>query len=91
MERARYVTAYAVTRCYGGPEEGGWWYNRYRAVHTLPVKNERRAERVQAKFLKRFGEIAEGDIYSVHGGVELTVIKESEYRAYETRSRPRYE
>lgn len=21
------VAAYEVTRCYGGPEEGGWWYD----------------------------------------------------------------
>lgn len=26
-QRLRYVNVYAVTRHYGGPEEGGWWYN----------------------------------------------------------------
>jgi hypothetical protein len=26
-ERTRYVVAlYEIDRCYGGPEEGGWWY-----------------------------------------------------------------
>ena len=24
-----YMTVYARTRCYGGPEEGGWYYNHY--------------------------------------------------------------
>jgi hypothetical protein len=22
-----YVNVYAIDRCYGGPEEGGWWYD----------------------------------------------------------------
>ena len=26
-QRLRYINVYAVTRHYGGPEEGGWWYN----------------------------------------------------------------
>ena len=28
------VTTYRVTRCYGGPEEGGWWYNWWQ-VHRV--------------------------------------------------------
>ena len=24
-----YVSLYTVARCYGGPEEGGWWYDLY--------------------------------------------------------------
>jgi len=28
------VTTYQVTRCYGGPEEGGWWYNWWQ-VHNV--------------------------------------------------------
>lgn len=24
-----YISAYKVSRCYGGPEEGGWWYDSY--------------------------------------------------------------
>lgn len=39
-----YISAYHVSRQYGGPEEGGWWYNAYewlkvsipfRAVQTV--------------------------------------------------------
>ncbi len=36
--RLRYVNAYAVTRHYGGPEEGGWWYNRGQPLASVPVK-----------------------------------------------------
>ena len=27
MAAKRYIAEYARTQCYGGPEEGGWWYN----------------------------------------------------------------
>jgi hypothetical protein len=26
-ETVRFVAVYAIDRCYGGPEEGGWWYD----------------------------------------------------------------
>jgi hypothetical protein len=27
MIRLRYIHKYEDNQCYGGPEEGGWWYN----------------------------------------------------------------
>ncbi len=27
MTTKYYVTVYSVGQCYGGPEEGGWWYD----------------------------------------------------------------
>tara|TARA_R110002020_G_scaffold215083_1_gene422209 strand:+ start:3012 stop:3404 length:393 start_codon:yes stop_codon:yes gene_type:complete len=35
--RLKYVNAYSVTRHYGGPEEGGWWYNRGYPLASVPV------------------------------------------------------
>ena len=32
-----YVNAYEVSRHYGGPEEGGWWYNNYSPLASIPV------------------------------------------------------
>lgn len=32
------VSKYNVTRHYGGPEEGGWWYDVYEYVDTLATK-----------------------------------------------------
>lgn len=37
-----YVNAYAVNRSYGGPEEGGWWYNSGSPLASIPVKAELR-------------------------------------------------
>lgn len=37
-----FVNAHAVTRHYGGPEEGGWWYNTGEARASIPVRAEKR-------------------------------------------------
>jgi len=37
-ESLMYVNAYEITRHYGGPEEGGWWYNHRNPVASIPVK-----------------------------------------------------
>ena len=36
-----YINAYAVTRHYGGPEEGGWWYNQGEPIASVPLETER--------------------------------------------------
>lgn len=36
-----YLNVYAVTRHYGGPEEGGWYYNSGRPLASVPIKAER--------------------------------------------------
>jgi hypothetical protein len=39
-----YVNVYERDRCYGGAEEGGWYYNTYEIVHTSKFDTERDAE-----------------------------------------------
>lgn len=34
----RWLTLYAVSREWGGPEEGGWWFDRWEPIATLAVK-----------------------------------------------------
>lgn len=33
-----YMNAYEVTRHYGGPEEGGWWYNFNAPLASIPIR-----------------------------------------------------
>lgn len=33
-----YVNAYSITRHYGGPEEGGWWFNHRQPIASIPIK-----------------------------------------------------
>lgn len=36
-----YVNAYSVTRHYGGPEEGGWYFNAGEPLASIPIKAKR--------------------------------------------------
>jgi hypothetical protein len=51
LRRGRWaLTTYRVTRCYGGPEEGGWWYNWWQVhtVRTFGSQTAAEAARVQS-------------------------------------------
>lgn len=32
-----YVNVYEASRCYGGPEEGGWWFDTGYPILSIPV------------------------------------------------------
>lgn len=34
-----FVSIYRHSQCYGGPEEGGWWYDRYELVGSKPFQS----------------------------------------------------
>ena len=37
----KYVNVYEVSQCYGGPEEGGWWFTAGELIETIgPVLEE---------------------------------------------------
>ncbi len=38
------VTVYESTRCYGGPEEGGWWYTHREAAESFIFSSRRKAK-----------------------------------------------
>lgn len=86
-----YVTAYEVTRHYGGPEEGGWWFNHYEVLATIPVKGYDHARKSMDALKEGFFHLQHGDIHSMAGGVEIRVLCESEKAQYETRQWPVYE
>jgi len=98
----RYITAYAVTRHYGGPEEGGWWYNAYNPIASVDVPShlqfpnvseeyEDELDALMEKVRKEHSEVIEGDISSVLGGTALEVLVEPTKNHYQTLGRPHYE
>lgn len=87
----RYITAYAVTRHYGGPEEGGWWYDRFTPIETVRLRRLRNIGKIERRLWKRHNHIIEGDINSVLGGTDLYIMKEPTHREFTTRRAPRYE
>lgn len=45
----KHLNVYRIERAYGGPEEGGWWYDDY-----IPLKSFRgRTKRIRKKLRKR--------------------------------------
>lgn len=87
----RWVSAYAVTRHWGGPEEGGWWWDKFTRVATSRRIKTRRVFETIARMEKAWAHIREGDISSVLGGTDLVVMPEQQPGEWTTRRRPRYE
>lgn len=40
-----FVSIYRESRCYGGPEEGGWWYSRSEFEGGIPFQTREEAEK----------------------------------------------
>lgn len=88
-----YLNAYAVTRHYGGPEEGGWWFNAGEPLASVPLVNptEDQIKAERARLQSVFADQAEGDIYSVNGGVQISVYPEDGPATHWPTERPHYE
>ncbi|WP_257132866.1 hypothetical protein [Bacillus thuringiensis] len=85
-----YVSAYKVTREFGGHEEGGWWFNWYTCLETIPCKNKF-SDEIKEDLLKEYEGVKHGDIYSVLGGADIEVFIERRPAENETKQKPIYE
>ena len=72
LNRDVYINVYAVTRHFGGPEEGGWWYNAGEILESKQCHPEL-VNSVRAELEAKYADQKEGDIYSVRGGVDIEV------------------
>ena len=90
LNRRRYVNAYAITREYGGPEEGGWWYDVAWPLGSIKAGSKRRRKKALAKLRAAHGDKASGDISSVLGGCEVWIGAE-DGPAMQPGPRPHYE
>jgi len=88
----KYVNVYQVRRLYGGPEEGGWWFNHFEATETRTAHNKRIAKKIKKQLVKKYAPLQRGDINSMRGDDETyDVYVEGARRAYETKHWPHYE
>ena len=91
-----YVNEYETDRAYGGPEEGGWWYDTGRFIkcrgiftervdaHDLSVRIEKEEMRERRKGLHSPGSMLSS------GQWPVVLIEDHPGRDY-PRERPRYE
>lgn len=83
------VNVYEVSRNYGGPEEGGWWYDTGHCVETRRCATRADAERVQAALRDEYPRT--GRRSSVLGGDDYEVVIEDGPGRDYPEHRPHYE
>lgn len=87
------VSVYAVTRHYGGPEEGGWWYNWQDFTGYSERCTVAQVDAVKARLLALFADDAPEysiDSMANHGEPEYHAITEGTAGASQSKERPRY-
>ena len=88
-----YLGVYKVDRNWGGPEEGGWWYDYYEHVESVVTSglSDEAVATHRAVLEKKHADEAWGNISSVLGGLEIRVLVEDEPGYYQTKEIPHYE
>lgn len=85
-----YVNVYEIDRGYGGPEEGGWWYDCGTPVATVPFDTLREAEAFADVMEKRFPHDHSSNSVIYSGGDYSVRIERGFAKPYPSRT-PRYE
>lgn len=102
MNEERYINAYAVTRRFGGPEEGGWWYDEGMPLKSVRVESDEAADEAKAALWREFGptygfdpatgkRVSGRSRFSVIGDDDLIIIEESHPGENFPQQRPHYE
>lgn len=89
-----YLNAYELERCYGGPEEGGWWFDSGTPVLSYWVGGHPKdlATALQIIYSQWEEAVATSREYtSVLGGLEIEVRLEDHPAKYFPEETPRYE
>jgi hypothetical protein len=87
----QYVNVYAVTRHYGGPEEGGWWWNYHEPLSSYLLSENEDPDEISEQLYQKYKDLEEGNIYSVNGGVAIEVYKEFKFAEAYPKTKPYYE
>ena len=89
-----YVNAYSVCRCYGGPEEGGWYYDEGQPLASVPLRADVEAgviEIEKSRLTSLLGWTSKYSRSSVLGGDDFKVYVEDHTAVPFPEVRPHYE
>ena len=92
-----YVSEYSVTREYGGPEEGGWWFDKAQHVRMICIcEDQQAASQISMSLNSAQNEIDESDPeyagrYSVNGGADIVFYSEDSIGDHTLKEWPHYE
>jgi hypothetical protein len=85
------VSEYAVDRLYGGPEEGGWWYDSPEFVRVVHRHSSEERAIAQAVLLNERVADRTRDRFCVNGGPDTCFLVEEVEGEHALTERPRYE
>jgi len=88
-----YLNAYNVNRFYGGPHEGGWWFDAGDPIASVPLRDEDPAAAIEwgAYLRDKVGWISQHDRYSVLGHDEFEIRPDDYFARSFPEETPRYE
>lgn len=88
-----YLNAYNVNRLYGGPQEGGWWFDAGDPVASVPLREEDAVTELEwdAYLRAKVGWTSQHDRYSVLGHDEFEIRHEDIFARPFPEEPPRYE
>lgn len=89
----QFVNAYAVTRNYGGPEEGGWWYDSGEPLASIPCISDEEISAALDQIKRILGPDYAGrrTRYSVIGDTNIVTSIEDAFAASWPAEVPHYE
>ena len=95
-EFPKYLNVYRVEQSYGGPEEGGWWFDTHEPLESVQVDNEEEQKQVQARLDVRYAPDPDDrqrmrGRTSAAGGYDVSIRSEYEFAQFQPKERPRYE
>lgn len=87
-----YVSQYTVDRHYGGPEEGGWWYDWEDLDGVVAEFADKDEAFSYARACNGFirDQFGEAERFSVHGSPDKACYVESVVGEHQTTERPHY-
>lgn len=63
--RVNYLTVFLCDRAYGGPEEGGWWYDTGEVQEVVRVRSKQQLKRERRRLEQAYSNEGRRDIGSV--------------------------
>lgn len=84
-----FVNVWDIWREYGGPEEGGWWFDRGKCVKTVECSTRDQARLAREGLLDDYPRT--GHRYSVLNGSDYDITIDDQRGTYFPETRPRYQ